>query len=136
MDPRPSVLPNLYCPYTPKNSLQYFFAFEVGEYTNRQQISHTIFQTKLIPLTLWKAYNHVIQFNFTFAHFFGKTNTTVDHLTFPKIFPKEKLIFRIRKHNPTTPIHLHVHQINCWTFLSTTSVRQQIQKHSTFQKLS
>ena len=55
-----------------KNSLQYFFAFEVGEYTNRQQISHTIFQTKLIPLTLWKAYNHVIQFNFTFAHFFWK----------------------------------------------------------------
>ena len=67
-----------------------------------------IFQTKIIPPTLWNACDNVIQFNFTIAHIPGKNKTAADYLSRLEISPREKLILRIREDIPTTPIELHV----------------------------
>ena len=67
-----------------------------------------IFQTKIIPPSLWNACDYVFQFNFTFAHIPGKNNTAADYLSRLEISPKEKLILRIREDIPTTPTELHV----------------------------
>ena len=66
------------------------------------------FQTKIIPPTLWNACDYVIQFNFAIAHIPGKNNTAADYLSRLEIFPKEKLIVKIREDIPTTPTELHV----------------------------
>ena len=78
----------------------------IGDYTYRQQIRHTIFQTKIIPPTLWNSCDYVIQFNFIIAHIRGKNNTAVDYLSRLEISPK-KLILRIIEDILTTPIELH-----------------------------
>ena len=67
-----------------------------------------IFQTKIVPPTLWNACDYVIQFNFTIAHIPGKNNTAADYLSRLEICPKEKLIVRIQEDISTTPIELNV----------------------------
>ena len=68
-----------------------------------------IFQTKIIPPTLWNARNYVIQFNFfTIAHFPGKNNTAAVSFISSRNFSKKKLILKIREGIPTTPIELQV----------------------------
>ena len=81
---------------------------DTGDHSNRQQISHSLFQTKIIPPTLWNACDYVIQFSFTIAHIPGKNNTATDYLSRLEICPKEKLVLRIRQDIPTTPIELNV----------------------------
>ena len=66
------------------------------------------FQTKIIPPSLWNACDYVIQFNFTIAPIPGKNNTAADSLSRLEVFPKEKLILRIREDVQTTPIELYV----------------------------
>ena len=74
---------------------------ETDKYTNRQQVSHTIFPNKLTSPTLWNARDYVIQFNLTIAHFPVKNNTAADFLW-------RLEIIRIRQDITTTPIELHV----------------------------
>ena len=102
-----------------KEFLEIFFAFkEFGHIfwgtpkpviilTDNKPVTQ-LFQTKIIPPTLWNACDYVIQFNFTIGHIPGKNNTAADYLSRIEISPKEKLIFTIRKDFPTTPIELHV----------------------------
>ena len=87
------------------------------------------FQTKIIPPTLWNACDYVIQFNCTIAHIPGKNNTAAYYLSRLEISPKEKLILRIRKDIPTTPIELHVQSAE-----SRKRNKSSIQKMTTRQK--
>ena len=102
-----------------KEFLEFFFAFKdfghifwgtpkpVIILTDNKSVTR-LFQTKIIPPTLWNACDCVIQFNFTIAHIPGKNNTGADYLSRLEISPKEKRIFTKRKDIPTTPIELHV----------------------------
>ena len=82
---------------------------ETGDHTNRQQVSHTIFQTKIVPRPLRNTtYDYVIQFNFSIAYIPGENNTAAGYLPRLEISRKDKLNLRIREDTPTTPIELNV----------------------------
>ena len=102
-----------------KNFLAIFFAFkEFGHIfwgtpkpviilTDNKSFTR-FFQTKIIPPTLWNAFDYVIQFNFTIAYIPGKNNTAADYLSRLEISPKERMILKIREDISTTPTELHV----------------------------
>ena len=66
------------------------------------------FQTKMIPPPLWKAFDFVLQYNFTIAHIPGKLNTAADFLSRLEMDPNEKIILKIRKNIPTKPIEVNI----------------------------
>ena len=82
---------------------------KTGDNLNRQQVGHSLFQTKIISPTLWNACDYVIQLNFSIVHIPGKNNTASDYLSRLEFCPKENFILRTREDISTTPIELNVH---------------------------
>ena len=70
------------------------------------------FQTKIIPPTLWNAFDFVLQFNFTIAHVPGRMNTAADFLSGLDLDPKENVQLLIRDDIQTTPIEVHIQSSN------------------------
>ena len=58
------------------------------------------FQTKIIPLPLWNAFDFVLQFNFIIAHNPGKMKTASDFLSRVEMDPNEKIFLKIREDIP------------------------------------
>ena len=71
--------------------------------TDRKSVTR-FFQTKIIPPSLWKACDFVVQFNFTIAHIPGKKNTAADFLSQLEMDPNEKITLKIKEDIPTKPI--------------------------------
>ena len=67
-----------------------------------------LFQTKMIPPSLWNACDFVLQFHFKIAHVPGRMNTAADFLSRLDISPKEKVVLQIREDIQTTPIQVNI----------------------------
>ena len=101
-----------------KKFLAIFFAFKEFEHifwgtptpviflTDNKSVTR-FFQTKIIPRTLWKACDYVIQFSFTIAHIPGKNNTAADYLSRLEISPKKIRTPHTRGHSN------HTHRTQC-----------------------
>ena len=63
------------------------------------------FQTKAVPLSLWNAYDYVLQFTFKTAHIVGSVNTAADFLSRLELKVTEKINLKIREDVQTTPQH-------------------------------
>ena len=91
-----------------------------------------IFQTKMIPPSLWNACDFVLQFNFTIAHIPGKMNTAAVFLSCLEMDPNEKMILKIREGNPTKPIEVNIEPTGIAqeesVFVDTTDQEQTIEK--------
>ena len=87
------------------------------------------FQAKIIPLVLWYANDHGIQFNFVFAHIPVKNNTAADFLSRMEMDPKKKLVLTIRADVEMRPIEVVVQSAGLSEennfFLLRTMVRQK-----------
>ena len=66
-----------------------------------------LFQTKMIPPSLWNACDFVLQFNFTIAHILGKNNTAA-FLSRLEMDPNEKISLKFREDIPTKPIVVNI----------------------------
>ena len=66
------------------------------------------FQTKMIPPSLWKACDFVLQFHFKIAHVPGRMIPAADFLSRLDINFKEKVLLEIREDIQTTPIHVNI----------------------------
>ena len=73
---------------------------------DRQQVRHTLFQTRAISPALWNACDYVLQFYFKKAHIAGSVSTAADFLSRLELKVTEKICLKIREDTQTTPIEL------------------------------
>ena len=66
------------------------------------------FQTKMIPPSLWNAFDFVLQFHFKIAHVPGRMNTVADFLSRLDINLKDEVLLQIREDIQTAPIQVNI----------------------------
>ena len=75
--------------------------------TDNQSVTR-FFQIKMIPPSLWSAWDIVLQFHFKIAHVPGRINTAADFLSRLDISPEEKVLLQTREDIQTTPIQVNI----------------------------
>ena len=120
-----------------KAFLAIFFAFKefgpkTGDNSDRQQVGHSLFQTKIIPPTLWNACDYVFQFNFTIAHIPGKTTLQLITYRVSKSVPRKISYSAYEKISPRRPLNLTSNRLESLKrnrYSTQTRMRKQKSKH-------